>query len=186
MTVIVGGGGVLIVAAYYWRCTRKMGSWEPFIYPYGRYNPLQVIRTNMINALRKCDAKDAADIAHAIAACPLVGRFTKGGSPDGQDGTSLTYKNNWACWPRVVLAHDFFTRTSWCSKYYTLVKECYLRASLANYDDTAASDNTQSRIFEAIECCLDCCGHVNPSKWRKKKRGDGSGILNSFRAPLPE
>lgn len=97
----------------------------------------------------------------ALRNCPLHCKFTSGGSVDGDDGTSNTVKLGPLC-PnrvRVALANDFFSRNDKCAMMYTLLKECYRRAYLSDYDDTGLSDNRADADFRAIQNALLCRGH---------------------------
>lgn len=110
---------------------------------------------------------DFRDIVAALASCPIAGKYEHGGAVDGDDGTSLTYDPGWAWTTQVILANDFFDRSNRRSQYQTLLKECYQRAYIRDFDDTGASDNRSTRNMEKIECATGCCGYTNPTKWPK-------------------
>ena len=148
-------------------------------YDWLKYNEkidLGIIKLTMIGLLETCPGGGPSEVPamiNAIESCPIVGKFEAGKSPDGSDGTSLTWNPGWAWWPKVILANNFFTTKTRCEQFMTLLKECYLRVHIGDYDDTGVSDNAIRRYFASIQCCLACCGHVGPKV--KGPNADGRG-----------
>jgi hypothetical protein len=97
---------------------------------------------------RDCRDPEAGRIAEAIQNCPIVGKFepNNGPPPDGDPKDSLTYEVKGKSgiidlYPdQVILGIDFFKRTNTCSQFSTLLKECYIRKVLRDFDDTGTSD----------------------------------------------
>jgi len=162
------GGGVVITAVWIYR-NDPPGSYDWLTW--GEQRALGALKRGLTDGLYECDkgspGASFSGMRDAIANCPIVGKYEAGGSSDGDDGTSLTYDPGWAWSTKVVLSNDFFRRLSKCSQYQTLMKECYQRAYLRDFDDTGLSDNRSNKNFESIECCTGCCGHVNSTKWPK-------------------
>jgi hypothetical protein len=112
------------------------------------------IRDEMVEKLSKCRGNArAAAIADAIKNCSITGKFEKGKSVDGADGTSLTYDGGWACPTKIILSNDFFQRNK-SSQYMTLIRECYQRAVLRDFDDTGNSDNRLRAYSNEVADCL--------------------------------
>jgi len=124
---------------------------------------LNMRKTQMINNLANCPTPESPAMLSAIANCPIVGKWAPGGAPDGAD-SPLTINSGWAWKTKVILSNDFFERSR-CAQSQTLIKECYQRAALGDYDDFGTSDNRSREQFGGIECCLGCCGTVNPAKY---------------------
>jgi len=154
--VIIGGGAAAIGCAWGYKCDPP-GSYDWLTD--SEDDDLAELKKEMTDALANCNADIAASISSAIEDCPIVGKFERGNSVDGEDGTSLTYDGGWACPTKVVLANDFFDRDDKCTQYFTLFKECYRRAAERDFDDTGESDNRASDDFDEVEDCLGCEGH---------------------------
>jgi len=150
--VIVGAiGAPVIVCAWIYRCDPP-GSYDWLTRT--EKGALGRIRDEMVQKLSNCKSSPrAAAIAAAIKNCPVSGKFEKGRSSDGNDGTSLTYDGGFACPTKVILSNDFFGRSK-SSQYLTLIKECYQRAVLRDFDDTGMSDNRQRDYYNSVADCL--------------------------------
>ena len=154
-------GGVAIVGVWLWKDTY-------FNYDYLTAGESATI-ASLLEVLSACAPRSDTRLNAAFKNCSkrIWGKWEPGADPKGPEGgvgTSLTVDPGWAWRVRIYLASTFFESTR-CNQLKTLVKECYIRAELGNYDDTGMSDNLVDNAFSPLECCLACCGTVNPSRW---------------------
>ncbi|XZE34771.1 RHS repeat domain-containing protein [Pirellulaceae bacterium SH501] len=165
LVLVCGGGGVLVGGVWIYR-NDPPGSYDWLTWD--ESSKLSRIKIDFTTGLNDCRRANpggkAREMMDAISDCPIIGKFEDGGSPDGDNGTSLTYDPGWAWSTKVILSNDFFGRGR-CSQYQTLLKECYQRAYLRDFDDTGISDNRSNKNFEGVECCTGCCGTINRGKW---------------------
>ncbi|MCA9076878.1 MAG: RHS repeat-associated core domain-containing protein, partial [Planctomycetaceae bacterium] len=149
------GGGIAIGGAWAWKNCSPCYT-----------NLLPNEKKDLDTLLDKMAAKiDDANITAALLNCKvrIWGLACPGSTPDGDDNTSTTYDPGWAWRRRIFLAPNFFSPNfpqGDCHRMHTLMKECYRRFALGDFDDTGMSDNRADADFKPYQDALGCSGHV--------------------------
>ena len=169
LPVIIGGGIILIGGATFWK--GYYTDWD-----YLDDTEQSSINTTLTGMSNCAPANDPA-MKQALKRCgPLIwgkwesGRSEGASADGGGPADTVTIDPGFAWRTRIYLKNSFFSDPP-CEQQRVLLKECYLRASLRNFDDTGAADTKNDKMFNGMECCLGCCGTITPANGKNGPNG---------------